>query len=146
LSFADALRTDGHGWRPLNPENPKTQELRLLCRDEMSLTEQRTTLVNQLQQALHEYYPAALEAFDDWTLPSSWAFVERFPTPEVLKKKGKRHWEKFLHTHRLYRSKTYRKRLETFASATEFCGSQAVTNAKSMLAVSLAKRLRLLEQ
>jgi transposase len=146
LSFADALRTDGHGWRPLNPEDPKTQELRLLCRDEMSLTEQRTTLVNQLQQALHEYYPAALEAFDDWTLPSSWAFVERFPTPEVLKKMGKRHWEKFLHTHRLYRSKTYRKRLETFASATEFCGSQAVTNAKSMLAVSLAKQLRLLEQ
>jgi hypothetical protein len=49
----------------LNPENPKTQELRLFRRDEMSLIEQRTTLVNQFQQALHEYYPAALEAFDD---------------------------------------------------------------------------------
>jgi len=146
LSFADALRTDGHGWRPLNPEDPKTQELRLLCRDEMSLIEQRTTLVNQLQQALHEYYPAALDAFDDWTLPSPWAFVERFPTPQALKKAGKRHWEKFLHTHRLYRPKTYQKRIEIFASATEFCGSQAVTNAKSMLAVSLAKQLRLLEQ
>lgn len=146
LSFADALRTDGHGWRPLNPEDPKTQELRLLCRDEMSLIEQRTTLVNQLQQALHEYYPAALEAFDDWTLPSPWAFVERFPTPQALKKSGKRHWEKFLHAHRLYRPETYAKRLEIFASATEFCGSQAVTNAKSMLAASLAKQLRLLEQ
>ena len=146
LSFADALRTDGHGWRPLNPEDPKTQELRLLCRDEMSLIEQRTTLVNQLQQALHEYYPAALEAFDDWTSPSSWAFVERFPTPQALKKAGKRHWEKFLHTHRLYRPETYQKRLEIFAGATEFCGSHAVTNAKSMLAVSLAKQLRLLEQ
>ncbi len=146
LSFADALRTDGHGWRPLNPEDPKTQELRLLCRDEMSLIEQRTTLVNQLQQALHEYYPAALEAFDDWTSPSSWAFLERFPTPQALKKAGKRHWEKFLHTHRLYRPETYQKRLEIFAGATEFCGSHAVTNAKSMLAVSLAKQLRLLEQ
>ena len=146
LSFADALRTDGHGWRPLNPEDPKTQELRLLCRDEMSLIEQRTTLVNQLQQALHEYYPAALEAFDDWTSPSSWAFLERFPTPQALKKAGKRHWEKFLHTHRLYRPETYQKRLEIFVGATEFCGSHAVTNAKSMLAVSLAKQLRLLEQ
>jgi transposase len=146
LSFADALRTDGHGWRQLNPEDPKTQELRLLCRDETSLIEQQTTLVNQLQQALHEYYPAALEAFDDWTSPSSWAFVERFPTPQALKKAGKRHWEKFLHTHRLYRPETYQKRLEIFASANEFCGSQAVTNAKSMLAVSLAKQLRLLEQ
>jgi len=51
-----------------------------------------------------------------------------------------RHWEKFLHTHRLYRPETYQKRLEIFAGATEFCGSQAVTNAKSMLAVSLAKQ------
>ncbi|MFC1793785.1 transposase [Planctomycetota bacterium] len=137
LSFADALRTDGHGWRSLNPEDPKTQELRLLCRDEMSLIEQRTTLVNQLQQALHEYYPAALEAFDDWTSPSSWAFVERFPTPQALKKAGKRHWEKFLHTHRLYRPETYQKRLEIFAGATEFCGSHAVSDNPSLLLGSL---------
>ena len=146
LSFADALRTDGHGWRPLNPEDPKTQQLRLVCRDETSLIELQTTLVNQLQQALHEYYPAALEAFDDWTLPAAWAFLERFPTPQVLKNAGQRLWEKFLHTHRLYRPETYGKRLAIFAGATEFCGSNAVTNAKSLLAVSLARQLRLLER
>jgi hypothetical protein len=28
--FADALRTDGHGWRPLRPQDPLTHELRLL--------------------------------------------------------------------------------------------------------------------
>ena len=143
-SFADALRTDGHAWRQLKPEDPQIQELRLLCRDEIHLIEQRTALVNQLRQALYEYYPAALEAFDDWTLPGPWAFVERFPTPQALKKAGKRSWEKFLHTHQLYRRQTYNKRLAIFAKATEFCGSQAVTNAKSLLAVSLAKQLRLL--
>jgi transposase len=146
LSFADALRTDGHGWRQLKPEEPKVQELRLLCRDEINLIEQRTALVSQLKQALYEYYPAALEAFDNWTVPAPWAFVERFPTPHTLKKAGKRRWEKFLHTYRLYRPETYRKRLDIFASATEFCGGQAVTNAKSMLAVSLAKQLRVLDQ
>jgi len=146
LSFADALRTDGHGWRQLKPEDSKIQELRLLCRDEINLIEQRAALVNQLQQTLYEYYPAALEAFDDWTTPGPWAFIERFPTPQALKKAGKRHWEKFLHTHRLYRRKTYQKRLDYFAHATEFSGSQAVTNAKSILAVSLAKQLRVLQQ
>lgn len=144
-SFADALRTDGHAWRPLKPEEPLVQELRLLCRDEIQLIRQRTALVNQLQAALHEYYPAVLEAFDDWTLPSAWTFVGRFPTPEALKKAGKRSWEKFLHTHHLYRPQTYEKRLTIFANATAFCGSQAVTNAKSLLAVSLAKQLRLAE-
>ena len=41
---------------------------------------------------------------------------------------------------------TYQKRLDIFAHATGFCGNQAVTNAKSRLAVSLAKQLRLLQQ
>ena len=67
-SLADALRVDGHGWRALAPEDPLVAELRLLCRDEVALIEERTALINQLQSALHEYYPAALEAFEDWTL------------------------------------------------------------------------------
>jgi transposase len=145
-SFADVLRTDGHGWRQLKPDDPMVQELRLLCRDEVRLIGQRTALVNQLQQALVEYYPAALEAFDDWTIPASWEFVIRFPTPSGLEKAGRRTWQKFLHAHHLYRPQTYQKRLDIFARATELCGSQAVTNAKSMLAVSLAKQLGLLEQ
>lgn len=146
LSFADALRTDGHGWRQFRPEDPKVCELRIVCRDELHLIEQRTALVNKLRQALHEYYPAALEAFDDWTMEAAWVFVERFPTPESLVMAGKRKWEKFLHTYKLYRPETYQKRLDIFASATRFCGGQAITNAKSMLAVALAKQLRVLEQ
>ena len=146
FSFGDALRTDGHGWRQLNPDNAEAQELRLLCRDENSLIKQRTLFVNQLQEALHEYYPAVLEAFDNWTMPAAWAFIEQFPTPLDLKKAGKRKWEKFLHTHRLYRPQTYKKRLEVFARATEFSGGEGVTKAKSILAVSLARQLRVLEQ
>jgi len=145
-SLADALRLDGHTWRQLKPDDPLTVELRLLCRDEIVLIEQRTALVCQLRAALHEYYPVALEAFDDWTLPSTWAFVEAFPTPAALAAAGKRKWEKFLHTHKLYRRETYEKRLKLFAQAQTFRGSQAATNAKSMLAVALAGQLRVLQR
>ena len=55
---------------------------------------------------MHDYYPAALDAFEDWTLPAAWAFVEAFPTPQALASAGKRRWEKFLHTHKLYRPQT----------------------------------------
>jgi len=95
-SFADALRTDGHGWRCLLSDEPLTQELRILCRDEVHLIQQRTALVAQLRAALHEYYPAALEAFESWLIEGSWAFVEAFPTPQALVKAGRRRWEKFL--------------------------------------------------
>ena len=81
-ALADALRLEGESWRVLTAPEPLVQQLRLLCRDEVALIEQRTALVNQLQQALYEYYPAALEAFKDWCAPSAWAFVERFPTPQ----------------------------------------------------------------
>jgi len=144
-SFADALRTDGRAWRCLRPEDPLVQELRLVCRDEARLIAQRTALVNQVQEALHEYYPAALRPFDDWTLPAAWAFVEQFPTPADLAEAGRRRWEKFLHTHKLYRRQTYEKRLAVFEEATAFCGGPAVTRAKSRLAVALARQLRTLE-
>ena len=61
-SLADALRVDGHGWKALAKEDPLVAELRLLGRDEVALIEERTALINQLQSALREYYPAALEA------------------------------------------------------------------------------------
>jgi transposase len=111
----------------------------------MSLIEQRTALVNQLQQALLEYYPAAVEAFDDWTRPSTWAFVIEFPTPEILLKRKRSRWEKFLHKQKIWRPETAQKRLALFASAGEFCGSPAVIAAKSLLAVSLSRLLRALQ-
>jgi transposase len=144
--LADALRVDGHGWKPLRPMDPLTQQLRLLCRDEVSLIEQRTALVNQLQQALSEYYPAALEAFEDWTHAFTWEFVLAFPTPDALASAGKRRWEKFLHTHKLWRPETAEKRLKLFAQADQFKASEPIILAKSQLAVSLCKLLCTLGQ
>jgi transposase len=145
-SLADALRVDGHGWKPLQPADELSTQLRLLCRDEVALIQQRTLLANQLQQALVEYYPAALEAFENWVSPASWDFIVEFPTPEALVKAGKRRWEKFLHTHRLWRSETLEKRLKIFSQADQFKASAPVTKAKSQLALSLCKLLRTLQQ
>jgi len=145
-SIADGLRSDGRGWRPLRPQDPLTTELRLLCRDEVALIEQRTALVNQLKAALHEYYPAALDAFDDWTGEGPWRFVITFPSPDVLVKAGRRKQERFLHANKLYRPQTAEQRLSAFAAAKAFANpNAAVTRAKMLLAVTLAKQLCSLE-
>jgi transposase len=140
-SFADALRVDGQNWKPLRPEDFLIKELRLLCRDEVGLIEQRTAFINQLRHALAEYYPTALEAFEDLGAMSAWMFLQRFPTPQLLEKAGKRQWEKFLHSRHLWRNESGPRRMELFAKATEFCGSEPTANAKSMLALSLVKML-----
>jgi transposase len=146
LTLAQALRADGAHWRVLQKQDPLTEELRLLCRDEQSLIQERTQLVNQLMAALREYYPAALQAFEDWTQPYAWKFLERFPTPSALAAAGKRKWENFLHCHKLYRPETYPRRMAAFAGATDFCSSEAVTKAKSRLACSLVRMLQVLEK
>ena len=144
-SLADALRLDGAKWRPLCPQDSIVEELRLLCADEAGLIEQRTALVNQLQQALQEYYPAALEAFDDWTAPFTWAFVKAFPTPQKLGQATVHRRKVVLHTHKLWRSDTAEGRLAIFARAEQFCGGESVTRAKSRLAVSLCHSLETLQ-
>lgn len=144
-SLADALRLDGAAWRELAVHDPILTELRLLCRDQIALIEQRTAFVNQLRQCLYEYYPAALEAFDEWTCPGAWAFVLAFPTPRALTAAGKSEWEKFLHAHRLWRRATGEQRLAIFARAEALSGSAPTTAAKSLLAVSLARLLQTIE-
>ncbi|MCX6849491.1 MAG: IS110 family transposase [Verrucomicrobia bacterium] len=143
-ALADALRIDGQGWRMLAAQDPLIAELRILCRDEVALIEERTALVNQLQQALHEYYPTALESFDDWTVPYVWAFVEAFPSAAALQKAGRRKWEKFLHTHKLCRPKTYNERMEAFEKAGQWHASEALVKAKSLYAVARCRQLRVL--
>ena len=94
---------------------------------------------------MEEYYPTALAAFDDWTVANAWNFVQRFPTPAALTKAGPRQWQKFLHSHRLYRPETAQKRLALFAKALEFTAGDSITNAKSRLAQTRAKQLLLLQ-
>ena len=156
-SLADALRLDGPQWRALSAQDPLVAELRLLCRDEVELITQRTALVNQLQAALYEYYPAALEAFDDWTQPFTWAFVQAFPTPAQLVHRGRRagsvHPDELSEIRRRcdglgikgVRPDTVERRLAIFGRADQFCGAEAVTRAKSLLALSLVAVLTTLE-
>lgn len=145
-SLADALRTDGHAWPALHPQDEATATLRLLCRDEIVLIEQRTALVNQLQAALRDYYPLALESFDDWTKPFTWAFVRAFPTAAALQHAGKRRRENFLHLHKLWRPETAPERLAAWAKGQQLNASSAAVTAKSLLAVSLATVLESLQR
>jgi len=64
-SFADACRVDGHGWKALRPEDALVKELRLLCRDEVVLIEQRTAFINQLQHAGPKIAPRLLSEIGD---------------------------------------------------------------------------------
>ena len=116
-SLADALRLDGQAWRPLTVQDPVIAELRILAATRWSSSRSARRSSTSSSRPYTNIIPTALEAFDDWTSSGAWAFVEAFPTAEALIKAGKRKWDKFLHSHKLYRPQTYQNRIAIFEQA-----------------------------
>lgn len=99
--LAAFLRTDHPHLRPLQPNSPAAQELKLLTRDAQRLLRQQTRLVNQLTATLKEYYPRALEVVADLTTPLARAFLTTYPSPEAVAALRPAQWRRFAKTQHL---------------------------------------------
>src|SRR6478752_3849591 len=79
--LADLVRTDRHNHRPIAGDSPDAEAIKVLARAHHNLIWVRTRHNNGLRSALREYYPAALEAFDDLADRDALAILGRAPTP-----------------------------------------------------------------
>jgi transposase len=79
--LADLVRTDRHNHRPIAGDSPDGEAIKVLARAHQNLIWARTRHVNGLRSALREYYPAALEAFEDLADRDALAILGRAPTP-----------------------------------------------------------------
>jgi hypothetical protein len=75
------VRTDRHNHRPIAGDSPDAQAIKVLARAHQNLIWARTRHTNALRSALREYFPAALEAFDDLADRDALAILGRAPTP-----------------------------------------------------------------
>jgi hypothetical protein len=79
--LADLVRTDRHNHRRIAGDSPDAEAIKVLARAHQSLIWTRTRHTNALRNALREYYPAALEAFDDLAHGDALGVLGRAPTP-----------------------------------------------------------------
>jgi transposase len=79
--LADLVRTDRHNHRPIAGDSPDAVAIKVLARAHQNLIWVRTRHTNSLRSALREYYPAALQAFDDLADRDALAILGRAPTP-----------------------------------------------------------------
>ena len=93
--LAEFLRTDHTHLRALEPDSAQAQELKMLTRDHQRLLRQKTRLLNQMTITLKEYYPRALEMFDDLETQIALDFLQAYPTPQGLSKLTRREWKRF---------------------------------------------------
>ena len=81
--LADLVRTDRHNHRPIAGDSADAEALKVLARGHQSLIWARNRHTNALRNALREYYPAALVAFDDLADRDALAVLKRAPSPGV---------------------------------------------------------------
>lgn len=79
--LADLVRTDRHNHRRVAGDSALGEGVKILARGHQTLIWERTRHTNMLRSGLREYYPAALEAFDDLDHPDALAVLTKAPTP-----------------------------------------------------------------
>jgi transposase len=79
--LADLVRTDRHNHRALAGDSAEAEAIKILARAHQNLIWARTRHTNALRSALREYYPAALEAFENLHDRDALAVLGRAPTP-----------------------------------------------------------------
>ena len=79
--LAELARTDGHNHRPVAGDSGLVEAVKVLARTHLSLIWSRQRHVNQLRSMLREFYPAALDAFEDLSSSDALAVLGIAPTP-----------------------------------------------------------------
>jgi transposase len=79
--LADLVRTDRHNHRRVAGDSADVEAVKILARAHQNLIWTRVQHTNALRSALREYYPGALEAFDDLHDRDALAILGRAPSP-----------------------------------------------------------------
>ncbi len=79
--LADLVRTDRHNHRRVAGDSAEVEAVKVLARAHQNLIWIRNQHTNALRSALREYYPGALEAFDDLHGRDALAILGRAPNP-----------------------------------------------------------------
>lgn len=79
--LADLVRTDAMNHRVVAGDSDQVQAVKILARAQQSMVWLRTRESNRLRNALREFYPAALVAFEDLHDRDALAVLSRAPDP-----------------------------------------------------------------
>ena len=79
--LADMVRTDSHQLRPAAGDSPEAAGVKVVARTHKTLIWDRTRQVQRLRHQLREYFPAAIEAFEDLDAPDVLELLGKAPDP-----------------------------------------------------------------
>lgn len=79
--LADMVRTDSHQLSPMAGDSADAEAVKVVTRMHKTLIWERTRAAQRLRHALREYFPAALEAFEDLDAADTLQLLAKAPDP-----------------------------------------------------------------
>ncbi len=79
--LADMVRTDAHQLRPVAADSAQAEAIGVVTRMHKTLIWERTRHTQRLRHALRDYFPAALEAFEDLDAADTLELLAKAPDP-----------------------------------------------------------------
>jgi transposase len=80
-TLADMVRTKCHTLRPVAGDSVQAEAIKVVTRSHKTLIWERTRHLLRLRHVLREFFPAALQAFDDLGAPEALELLDKAPDP-----------------------------------------------------------------
>jgi transposase len=138
----DLLLRHPERFSALRPQSAGMRSLLSLIEQRRELVGDKTRFTNRLTYALKQYYPQALEWFDDIDTVLFCDFLTRWPTLPAVRRANRKTLETFFHAHNCRRARLIEGRLESIRCAVSLTDDPGVVAPHRLLALMLVTQLR----
>jgi transposase len=139
--LAKTGRADLADLHRLSPDSEKVAELKTLTRDQDSLIQMQTRLVNQLTACLKDYYPVILNLFGKLQQPSTLKFLLAYPTLQAARSASVEQLTATLQQARYPGAKQAAQQMAKLLHQPQLQASEVITRTKSRLMLALVAQL-----
>lgn len=137
----EVLMTHRHHLRVWVPDDVLTRSIQLLTEGRRKLVDERTALTNQLTAVLKTHFPQALDWFGDLHTPRACAFLQRWPSLQLLKGATTSSIRKFYQAQGYRGQDKLQQLLQEIPKARPLTQDQAVLLASTMMVQALVKQI-----
>ena len=143
--LAEFVRNYHPHLRPWKPDEPRTRQLERLCELRRRLVDQRTKFIQQLTDALKQYFPLALELVGPLKGERALALLERWPSHQKLRRAHPESLRRFWRAY--YRQADRIEALvERARNSPPLTRDAAIVEPYAMLTESLVRQIKALNQ
>jgi transposase len=128
---------------PLKPESAPMRKLRYLVEGRDRIRGDQSRCVNRLIQALKQYYPQAVDWFNDHNTLVFCDFLKQWPTLATVQRARKARLERFFKEHNVRFAHIIEERIQAIKAATPLTHDEAVIEAHRLQVEILVEQLRL---